>query len=239
MLKESDLYEPVKLMFEALGYTVKGEVRDADVAAVKGDETVIVELKKNLSINLLAQGLSRQRITDFVYVATPKPKNYTRRAWTDIMEVLKKLELGLIFVTLKEGAAFAQIVSDPLPYTGRKIQKKTANLFLKEFSERVCDANTGGVNNTRIATAYAEKAVYIACLLEKYGAMTPAKLKSFGSDSQKTYSILYKNYYGWFERIDKGLYRTVSDWRDKAAGYEAIIDYYEKAVKRAEKNDII
>lgn len=235
MLKESDLYEPVKLMFEALGYTVRGEVRDADIAAVKDDEIVIVELKKNLSINLLAQGIQRQKVTDLVYVAVPKPKNYTYRAWTDVMEVMKKLEIGLIFVTLKEGAAFAQIVSDPKPYTGRKIKKGAANLFSAEFSGRKCDANTGGVNKKRIATAYVEKSVHIACLLEKYGAMTPAELKRLGSDEKKTQSILYKNFHGWFERTGKGVYTAVSDWREKAAGYEDVVEYYEKIAARTER----
>lgn len=232
MIKESDLYEPIRIMLESLGYIVKGEVLDTDMVAVKDDETVIVELKKNLSINLLAQGLERQKMTDCVYIAVPKPKNYTKRNWMDIMNVIKKLELGLIFVVIKDDVSFAQIVSDPKPYNGRKIQKKLKTSLLSEFSQRECNTNVGGVNKTRIATAYTEKAVHIACLLEKYGAMTPKELRRLGSDEKKTQSILYKNYYDWFEHSDKGVYLLKSDWREKAAGYEKIIEYYEKKVER-------
>ncbi|MCH5185149.1 MAG: hypothetical protein J1F64_03390 [Oscillospiraceae bacterium] len=233
MLKESDMYEPLALMLSSLGYTVKGEVKNVDITAVRGDETVIVEMKRNLSIDLLAQGLQRRKITDAVYVAIPKPKNYKRRAWIDIMNVMKKLELGLIFVTIGENGSFAQIVSDPVPYGGDRMQKRLKNELSKEFSERICNVNTGGVTRTKIATAYVEKAVHIACLLERYGAMSAARLKRLGSDDKKTYSILYKNYYGWFENTEKGIYGIVPDWREKAAGYESVIEYYENKVKRA------
>ncbi len=237
MLKESDLYPPVKLMLESLGYTVRGEVLDADIAAVRGDEVVAVELKRNLSIDLLAQGLERQkRITDTVYIAVPKPKNYSRRAWTDIMQVIKKLELGLIFVTVKDNVSFAQIVSDPAPYTGRKIKKRLRNAFVKEVSERRCGKDTGGVTGMRIATAYAEKAVHIACLLEKYGALSPAQLRNLGSDKEKTQSILANNFYGWFERKERGIYAVMPDWKEKAAGYESIIDYYGKFIETTKED---
>ena len=55
--KESDMYLPIKKYLEAGGYTVTAEVKNADVTAVKGDELVILELKKQFNIKLLFQAL--------------------------------------------------------------------------------------------------------------------------------------------------------------------------------------
>lgn len=49
-MKETDLYPPVKRYLEGPGYTVKGEVDDCDVVAVRrGEEPVVVELKLTLN----------------------------------------------------------------------------------------------------------------------------------------------------------------------------------------------
>jgi len=229
MIKESDLYEPVRILFETLGYTVRAEVKDADVVAVCGDETIIIELKRNLSVELLSQCVQRQRITDIVYAAVPKPKNYTPKS--EIAEVLKKLEIGLIFVTVNENVSFAQIAFDPQIYKGKRISKVLKRSLANEFSQRKCSANKGGISGVKIATAYAEKAVHIACMLEKYGAMSPSGLVRLGSDRKKTGSILYNNYYGWFEHEKRGVYRVKDNWREKAEGYDMLIDFYAKSVK--------
>ena len=36
-MRESDLYEPIKAYLEGQGYTVKGEVGEADLLACRGD----------------------------------------------------------------------------------------------------------------------------------------------------------------------------------------------------------
>ena len=63
-LRETDLYPPVKAWLEELGYTVRGEAAGLDVAAViehdTGEELIAVELKKGLSMKLLAQAVERQ-----------------------------------------------------------------------------------------------------------------------------------------------------------------------------------
>ena len=86
-MKESELYEPVKRLFEGGGYSVNAEVRDCDVTAVRNDELIIIELKTNLSVALLAQGLKRQRCGADVYVAVPKPKNYSPKKLKDVFYV--------------------------------------------------------------------------------------------------------------------------------------------------------
>ena len=48
--KESDLYEPVKTYLEQLGYEVKGEVKDCDITAVRGDELSCTQIRVLFSV---------------------------------------------------------------------------------------------------------------------------------------------------------------------------------------------
>jgi len=49
---ETDMYPPIKDFFLDLGYTVNAEVKGCDVAMMKNDELIIIELKKNFNITL-------------------------------------------------------------------------------------------------------------------------------------------------------------------------------------------
>src|SRR3954447_10082141 len=105
-LQEMDLYKPIQTFFVKEGYEVYGEVKDCDIVAVKDEELVVVELKLSLSVDLLIQAAKRQRITDQVYIAIPKPKHRIRsKAWTDKCHLVRRLELGLIIVSFSAGRA--------------------------------------------------------------------------------------------------------------------------------------
>ena len=52
---EVDLYKPIQEYFLCEDYQVFGEVNDCDIAAIKDDEIVIIELKLTLSVDLLIQ----------------------------------------------------------------------------------------------------------------------------------------------------------------------------------------
>ena len=59
---ETSLYRPVKIFLEGLGFVVKGEVRDCDLVALKGDNlpvVVICELKLTFNLELILQGVDR------------------------------------------------------------------------------------------------------------------------------------------------------------------------------------
>ena len=73
-LRESDLYGPVRDYLTGLGYEVKGEVKDCDIAAMRDGELIVVELKRGFTLELVYQALDRQRVADGVYVAVPLPK---------------------------------------------------------------------------------------------------------------------------------------------------------------------
>ncbi|MED0668610.1 hypothetical protein P4T04_20205, partial [Bacillus badius] len=99
---EVDLYEPLVKYFTKLGYEVKGEVKHCDLTAVKDDELIIVEMKRHLSVELLVQATKRQRLTELVYIAVPKPKfSLFSRKWKDICHLVRRLECGLLLVSLQ------------------------------------------------------------------------------------------------------------------------------------------
>lgn len=226
MIMESELFPSVRDLFKEAGYTVNAEVKDCDVTAVKEDELVIIELKKNLSVSLLAQGLKRQKTGAKVYVAVPKPKNYNYKKYRDTFNVIKKLELGLIFVTLHGKHSFAEIVFDPTEYFPpvTKNQKKR-KAILTEIEGRTVDMNIGGVTGKKIATAYTEKCINIACILDTYGELSPKQVREYGGD-EKSQSILYFNVYGWFENVRKGVYRITPKGQKALLEYPELEQYY-------------
>ena len=60
--------------------------------------------------------------------------------------------------------------------------------------------------------------------------MSPAELRSLGT-GVKTYSILRSNVYGWFERIDTGLYGLSARGRADLAGYPELAAHYSGQLK--------
>ena len=69
---ETSLYRPVKVFLEGLGFVVKGEVRDCDLVALKGDNLpviVICELKLAFNLELILQGVDQATSSDEVWLA--------------------------------------------------------------------------------------------------------------------------------------------------------------------------
>lgn len=102
-MKETDLYLPVKALFEELSYDVQAEVGDIDVLATRDNEFIVIELKTDLNLKLIIQGALRQKMTEIVYVAVPKPAYKIRRSkgFQEKIYLLKRLGVGLIFVNFK------------------------------------------------------------------------------------------------------------------------------------------
>ena len=106
------LYDyPVKRLFENKGYTVNGEVCDIDLTASNGEELIAVEMKKSINMSLILQAIKRQRITEKVYVAVPRPE-YRKRFYKEFKEkeyLLRRLEVGLILVALDVEKPYALV----------------------------------------------------------------------------------------------------------------------------------
>ena len=152
-MKETDLYNPIKVFFEAKGYEVKAEVTDCDVVALKKDEEpIIIELKKSLSFDFLIQGIDRQGISDNVYLAFPHGSgNIFKKRIKGAVKLCKRLGLGLISVRLHEQMIIVHC--DPEEYRPRKVKKRKIGL-LNEFHNRLGDPNVGGQSGKKIITAY-------------------------------------------------------------------------------------
>lgn len=224
-MTEKELYPPVRDLFEKRGYRVNAEVKDCDMTAVNDDEFIIVELKKNLSVNLLSQGIKRQRTGADVYVAVPKPKQYSFKKFRDTFSVIKKLELGLIFVSLRGSHSFAEIVFEPKPYTSTYKNTKKKKQIIDEINGRTIETNTGGVTGTKIVTAYTEKCIHIACILDMYGDLSPKSIREKGG-ADNTAAILRYNVYGWFQKIDRGIYGITNEGRKGLLEYPELEKYY-------------
>lgn len=197
-MAETDLYRPIKLFLERQGYAVKGEVRDCDIVAVRGDEApVIVEMKTGFSLPLLLQGVDRQAMSDAVYLAFGPPK---RRQRGDIVKLCRRLGLGVLVVT----GDFVEPLADPLPYQPRRDSRRTT-LLLKEFAHRVGDPNIGGSTRRPRMTAYRQDALRLAGLLAEAGAMRVAVLRE-RTGVARAAAILQDNVYGWFQRESRGVY---------------------------------
>ncbi|MBQ6531206.1 MAG: hypothetical protein IJI39_09855 [Clostridia bacterium] len=233
-MTEKELYSPLHDLFEKRGYKVNAEVKDCDMTAVKDDEFIIIELKRNMTVTLLAQGLRRQRTGADVFVAVPKPKNYSFNKFRQVFSVLKKLELGLIFVSLRGEHSFAEIVFEPKPYTSTYKDYKKKKAIMREIEGRTVDTNTGGVTGTKIVTAYTEKCIKIACILDMYGELSPKQIRDFGG-ADNTQSILRFNSYGWFEKVRTGVYRITNEGRKGLLEYPELEKYYTELLMKEKK----
>lgn len=202
-LTETDLYAPVKTWLEGLGYEVKAEVAGADVVAMRGkDMPVVVELKTGFSLTLLQQAVARQAISDHVYVAVPRWAGRAGwRAFKGNIGLCRRLGLGVLSVRLADG--FVQLHCDPAPFQPRKSKVKSARL-LGEFARRTGDPNTGGTNG-KIVTAYRQDAERLVAHLAKHGPMKGAELAKATGVGKAT-TMMAANHYGWFERVERGIY---------------------------------
>jgi hypothetical protein len=218
-LRETDLYPPLVAHLASLGYTVRGEVNGCDIAASRGDDLLVIEMKRAFSTQLLVQATKRQRLTDSVYIALPKPKQTPH--WRGIRHLLRRLELGLIFVCFHgRRKPTVEVVFHPLPYQRQKRSRLT-RAVLAEMSARSGDFNQGGATRTKIVTAYRENALRIACQLDANGPMSPRQLRALGT-GPKTHSILYSNFYGWFERVDRGVYALGQRGREELGNFRDV-----------------
>ncbi|MFW8635204.1 DUF2161 domain-containing phosphodiesterase [Cribrihabitans pelagius] len=210
MQREDQLYAPVKALLEAQGYTVKGEVGAADVVACRGAEPpVIVELKLKFSLSLFHQAIARLPVTDHVYIAVPRPGGrQARRMLKDNLALCRRLGLGLITV-LADGRA--EVHCDPGPYAPRKSKKKQARL-LREFASLRGDPNAGGATRHGLVTAYRQDALICAAHLAAEGACKGAEVARATGVARAT-QLMAKNHYGWFERVEKGIYQLTGEGR--------------------------
>ncbi len=202
--RETDLYPPIKALLMAQGYEVKSEIGAVDVVAIReGEEPVLVELKRGFTLTLVQQGIARQAISDVVYLAIEKPKGKLIKAHTALC---RRLGLGLITVRLRD--SFVEVLADPAPFTPRKSPKRKARL-LREFARREGDPNAGGATRAGIITSYRQDALKCAGFLQANGPSKGADVAK-GAEVPTATRIMAADHYGWFERVERGVYGLTS-----------------------------
>jgi hypothetical protein len=230
---ETDLADPLSAYLAEQGYTVRSEVKDCDIAAVKGSDLLVIEMKKTLNLALVVQAVRRQRLTDSVYVAIPRPSNKWQwgKETRGAQHLLRRLELGLILVSHEQGKPPVEVVFHPLPFARRK-RAVSRRAVLEEIAHRSADYNRAGSTRTKLATAYRENAIFVACCLHVVGKTSPAALRAMGT-GPKTLSILQFNAYGWFQRVDHGIYGLTARAVTDMAAWPALKRKYLARARRA------
>lgn len=218
VMKESDLYPPLKQFLESQGYDVKGEVQECDVVAVRKKEApVVVELKLSINLSVILQAVDRLALTPKVYIGIPSLKKRRKR----IIKLLRMLGLGLIVIDAKRKTFCVEVILDPGEYQPRKSKHRQERL-LGEFIKRVGDPNPGGTDRRKgIMTVYRQRALAIARFLKKQGP-TKASIVAKEIQEPKARDILYRDVYGWFDRVSLGVYglsprgsKEIPLWRTK------------------------
>jgi hypothetical protein len=201
-VRETALYPAVKKFFERAGFSVKGEVCGCDVVAVRNappERLLVVEMKLGFSLDLLLQAVDRSRAADEVWLtvaATRRGRDRDRR----VHRLCRLVGVGLL--TVDAARDRIEVLVEPGPYHPRPDKGRRRRL-LAEHAQRRGDPSPGGSTRQPVMTAYRQRALACAAGL-RADPRRPRDLKDTAPDAGR---ILARNVYGWFERIERGLYR--------------------------------
>jgi hypothetical protein len=209
---ETALYLPVKRFLERLGFTVKGEVGGCDLVALNGDDpplVVIGELKLTFNLELVLQGVDRAGACDEVWLAARmSARGKGRESDARYRNLCRRLGFGMLGVTSSGGV---EVLVQPATVSPRRNPKKRSRL-ISEHERRKGDPVEGGSTRTPIMTAYRQQALACASAM----AHGPRRVRDLRPDIPDAPKILRHNFYGWFDRTERGIYTLT------AAGHAAL-----------------
>ncbi|MDW5316293.1 DUF2161 domain-containing phosphodiesterase [Rhizobium sp. PL01] len=210
---ETALYLPIKGFLEAAGYSVKGEIAGCDLVGLSPDEppvVVICELKLSFNLELILQAVDRAAASDEVWIAARvSAKGKGRESDRRYRDLCRRLGFGMMAVS---DNGTVDVIVSPVALMPRKNPRKRSRL-VNEHKKRKGDPAVGGSTRSPIMTAYRQQALACAAALLA-GPLRPKDLKAITPSAA---TILRGNVYGWFERIDHGIYGLT------ATGAEALI----------------
>ncbi|REE55475.1 hypothetical protein A8990_16721 [Paenibacillus taihuensis] len=230
---ETELYKPIKSYFEKQGYEVKGEIMHCDLVAIHPhtEETIVVEMKKTFNLALLLQGIERLRLGGNVILAVERNRkkggSHNQR-FGDLAELCRMLGIGLMTVTFfKTKEPTLEMLCEPGDPPVRGQRRTRQAKLLTEFRERSGDYNTGGSTGRKLMTAYREKALRTAWAIREHGHLSPSQIKKL-TDVANVSQIVRDDYYGWFTRIQRGLYGLKPEGVAALAAHEEIVEAWRK-----------
>lgn len=199
---ETTLYLPVKTFLEGAGYTVKGEIGGCDLVGLSdGDPSIVVicELKLSFNLELILQAVDRASVADEVWIAARiSAKGKGRESDKRYRDLCRRLGFGMLGVA--DNGAVSVIVGSvtPMPRTNPKRRSR----LMREHQKRKGDPVTGGSTRTPQMTAYRQQALGCAAALEA----GPLRMRDVRAQVPEADKILQGNVYGWFERVERGVY---------------------------------
>jgi hypothetical protein len=199
---ESSLYLPVKRFLEKLGFEVKGEICGCDLVALDGKEpsaVVVGELKLSFTLDLVLQGIDRFAACDEVWLAVRASRRGRGREHDPrVRKLCRLLGFGLLAVSVR---GKVDVLVEPTPWRPRRDSKRRSKI-VDEHRRRIGDPATGGSTRQPIMTAYRQQALACAATLSR----APARPRDLKGDIPDAAKILQRNVYGWFVRVERGLY---------------------------------
>jgi hypothetical protein len=216
---ETALYLPVKRFLEARGFRVKGEICGCDLVALPAEPdddsppiVVIGELKQRFTLELLLQGVDRMAAGDEIWLAVRNSSKSRKRADgrlndARVRKLCRLLGFGLLAVSAR---GRVDILAEPGPYRPRGNPRRRSRL-LREHSRRQGDPAVGGGTRQPIMTAYRQQALTVAQAILEATQVKPRELKAMAPDAPK---ILLHNVYGWFARVERGVYGLTEAGRE-------------------------
>ncbi len=209
---ETSLYLPVKDFLEEAGYIVKGEVGGCDLVGLSDDDppvVVICELKLSFNLELILQAVDRAAIADEVWIAARvSARGKGREADRRYRDLCRRLGIGMLGISDAGDVSIIVGAVSPMPRTNPKRRSR----LMREHQRRRGDPTAGGSTRMPIMTAYRQQALGCAVAL----ASGPMRVREVRSNIPDAGKILLSNVYGWFERLDRGVYGLTE------AGHEAL-----------------
>ena len=205
---ETHLYRPVKRFLEQLGFAVKGEVGGCDLVGFRDDDRVMIvgELKLRFNLELLLQGVDRACACDEVWLAVRTGSSrHDRTADPRVRKLCRLLGFGLLGVT---PAGKVDPLVAPGPWRPRRDAKRRSKI-MDEHRRRKGDPVAGGSTRAPIMTAYRQQALASAAALSEQ----PGRPRDLKAKVPYAPKILLHNVYGWFERIERGVYALTDEGR--------------------------
>lgn len=203
---EVALYRPVKRFLESLGFAVKGEIGGCDLVGVRDSDKVLVigELKLRFNLELVLQGVDRTTACDEVWLAIRVGAGKQRReADGRVRKLCRMLGFGLLGVST---AGKVDIIVPCSSWRPRRDPKRRSRL-IEEHRRRQGDPASGGSNRSPIMTAYRQQALACAAAM----ATAPARPRDLRPHVPDAPKILLQNVYGWFARVERGLYALTEE----------------------------
>lgn len=244
-MKEIELFPPVKLWLEHLGFEVQGEIGDMDVYACRffcGKEDTLstppssrlrTPLPSSSSADIsaastltIAVELKLKPCLDLILQAVERissadmvyiafPENKKAR---EIKKLCDMLGIGILEIIYSPHSDVT-FVREFLPalHSKRRLNNHSKRKLIEEFRSRRVRNAVGGTNG-KVLTAYRQQATAIAFFMLREGDVSLGMLRERGVVQPEKY--VYANHYGWFEKTERrGYYRLTEFGRQDILCY--------------------